>query len=76
MYRAHPKTIAKRFMVIFSVLFVCGAGVGLGGLVIMSEFDGQTVQFWIGLGMGFVSVFTIFWTVLGFVINAMQYQSA
>ena len=76
MFHAHAKTIAKRFMVLFSVLFICGAGVGIGGLVIMSEFDGQTIQFWIGLLMAFISVFTIFWTVTGFIINAMNYTSA
>ena len=76
MFKAHPKTIAKRYMVLFSALFICGVVLGLGGLLIMSIWLASTIQFWIGLGLCFIAVFTIVWTALGFIFNFMDYQNA
>jgi len=76
MFKAHPKTIAKRFMGLFATLFICGVGLGLGGLLIMSIWLASTIQFWIGLGLCFLAVFTIVWTALGFIFNFMDYQNA
>lgn len=75
-FKRHPKTIAKILMILFSILFICGIGIGVGGGLIMSMYSGETLIFWLGILMAMLSVFIVFWTILGFIFNAIDYTNA
>ena len=73
-FRRHPKTIAKIGMYIFGAMLFCGIGIGCGGIIVMSSYQAAMIEFWIGLGMLFVSVFVVFWTSLGLIFNWLDYK--
>tara|TARA_B100000242_G_scaffold293067_1_gene270061 strand:- start:1126 stop:1371 length:246 start_codon:yes stop_codon:yes gene_type:complete len=75
-FRRHPKTIARFLIIIFSILLVCGVGIGIGGGFITTLYSGESLQFWIGILMVMVSIFVVFWTVLGLIFNVVDYNNS
>ena len=76
MFKLNPKRYAQRMMFVFGTLFICAIGITAGGGLIMESIPHQQLGFWLGLGMAFVGLFTIFWSWLGFAFAAIDYRNA
>lgn len=65
---------AKLKMITFGVLFVAGAMLSAIAGYMMTVLPHQEIGFWIMMGLASVGLFTIVWTVLGFLFALVDYR--
>ena len=61
-------------MITFSVLFFAGVILSLIAGYMMTILPHQEIGFWIMMGISWVGIFTIFWTILGFIFSLIEYK--
>jgi len=73
MFINHRKT-AKVKAILFAALFAKAILLLSGSAFGMSHLPHQELGFWIMLGVCFIGILTIFWSVLGFIFAMMDYK--
>ena len=65
---------AKLKMITFGVLFVAGVILSVIAGYMMMVLPHQEIGFWIMMGLASVGLFTIVWTILGFLFALVDYR--
>ena len=65
---------AKLKMITFGVLFVAGVILSTIAGYMMTVLPHQEIGFWIMMGLASVGLFTIVWTILGFLFALVDYR--
>ena len=65
---------AKLKMITFGVLFVAGVILSTIAGYMMTILPHQEIGFWIMMGLASVGLFTIVWTILGFLFALVDYR--
>ena len=65
---------AKLKMITFGVLFVAGVILSTIAGYMMTVLPHQEIGFWMMMGLASVGLFTIVWTILGFLFALVDYR--
>ena len=75
-FHRHPKSIAKLQAIVFAILVIASVGIGLAGALIMQTIPHDHIGFYLGMGLAAVGFVSFFWSLVGLVINLVEYQGA
>ena len=75
-FHRHPKSIAKLQAIVFAILVIASVGIGLAGALIMQTIPHDQIGFYLGMGLAAAGFVSFFWSLVGLVINLVEYKGS
>ena len=75
-FHRNPKSIAKLQAIAFAILILATVCVGMGGAFITQTIPHDQIGFFIGMGLASVGFVSFFWSLVGLIINIVEYKGA
>jgi len=75
-FHRQSKSIAKLQAIAFAILILASVCVGMGGAAIMQTIPHDQIGFFIGMGLASVGFVSFFWSLVGLIINIVEYKGA